>query len=66
MNKVLKKAPDLNVVVSDSVPANRWMLVTGKLSLAGKAELAKRVRAGEAEELVLAELLVREKKVVVG
>jgi hypothetical protein len=45
-------------------PPIRHILVTGRLSLAGLAELAERVRAGEDETAVRAELLLREGKAV--
>lgn len=54
-----------------TVPANtrsgaRHVLVMGKLSLAGVAELERRVRAGEDEESVRLELLEREGKAIVA
>jgi hypothetical protein len=44
----------------------RHVLVMRHLSLAGAAELAKRVRAGEEERAVRVELLLREGKAVEG
>jgi hypothetical protein len=41
-----------------------YLLRTGTLSLAAKAELARRVKEGEQRELVEAELLLREEKAV--
>lgn len=46
--------------------AVRYVLVTGKLSLAALAELARRVRGGEDETTVRVELLEREGKAVSG
>ena len=43
-----------------------YVLVMGRLSLAGVAELAKRVRAGEDETAVRVELLEREGKALVA
>jgi hypothetical protein len=58
--------PKIKVVASDAVPEGRWLLVVGELSLKAKAELAKRVKAGEDAVAVKAELLLRESKGVVG
>lgn len=44
----------------------RYVLVMGRLSLAGAAELAKRVKAGEDEVEVRVEILEREGKAVRG
>ncbi len=41
-----------------------YVLVTGKLTLAALEELRRRVKAGEAETQVRAELLIREGKAV--
>jgi hypothetical protein len=50
-----------------SEPADcTYILQVGELSLKAKAELAKRVKAGEDAVVVKAELLVREGKGVVG
>ncbi len=43
-----------------------YLLVTGTLSKAALEELRKRVKAGEGETKVKAELLIREKKGVIG
>ena len=43
-----------------------YALVMGRLSLAGAAELERRVRAGEREAVVRLELLEREGKAIVA
>jgi hypothetical protein len=45
---------------------DRIYLITGKLSAAGQRERARRVRAGENDAAVYAELLVKEGKAVAG
>jgi hypothetical protein len=56
----------LEIVATDAVPRDRWYLITGKLSPAGADEVRLRVKAGELEPAVLAEVLVREGKAVAG
>ena len=51
------------IVVSDDVPSDMAYLISGPLSVAGEAERAKRVAAGEVDAQVFAEILVREKKI---
>lgn len=55
----MKSRVSRNVHPGDPV---RYVLQTGELGLAARAELVKRVAAGEEEVEVLAELLVREGK----
>ena len=60
MNKPVK------IVVSTAIPEGRYLLITGKLSHLAELERARRVKAGEDDSRVYAELLIREKKAVVG
>lgn len=54
------------IIASESCPPDRFYLITGKLSAAGQVERAARVRAGENDAAVYAELLVREGKCATG
>lgn len=47
-------------------PEPQYILVVGKLSHAAELERARRVKAGEADAAVYAELLIRERKGIVG
>lgn len=58
--------PPVEVVASVAVPEGRYILITGKLSAAGEAEKARRVKAGENSVAVYAELLMREGKAILG
>jgi hypothetical protein len=48
------------------VSEHTYVLQIAELSPAAKAELVRRVKAGEVHDVVKAELLIREKKAVVG
>lgn len=47
-------------------PVRYVLALKGSMSLKGSAELVKRVKAGEREETVRAEILLREGKAIAG
>lgn len=61
-----KFPPSLGVHPAGAAPEPRYLLVVGKLSHAAELERALRVKAGEDDAVVYAELLLRERKGIVG
>ena len=55
----------IRIVACPSMPTDRILLISGEPSLEGKIEMDRRTKAGEAFDIVWAEVMAREKKVAV-